>query len=1078
MAVKIVFDSTRNVQEPTLVLGTKSGRLLGKLPAENIQFKERLNSYSELHFEVQKSSYKSKKKSFNNWNLIKDFKLVWVKEWNKWFEIHIELDESSEIKKIISAKSLGDAELSQIYLYDTHINTETDIERQDYEPSILFDEKNPNISILNRIMEKAPHYTINHIALSIKNIQRTFEFDNITIYDAFKKIAEEINCLFSIDCFTDSDGKLKREVNVYDLESYCLDCNSRGEFHDFCNECNSKNIIRGYGKDTSIFISTENLAHNISFSTDEGSVKNCFKLKAGDDLMTATIANCNPNGSSYIWHISEAIKEDMSEELKLLLDEYDEKYEYFNDNYVIEIEESALSAYNALVEIYRETNNFKTISSVIGYPALMQLYYDAIDFYLYLNNNFMPDINTETDITTQVKKINEYNWSNVAVINVKNCSLSTATNAVLAMAKTIIDSRYQVKVKDESFENNIWTGSFIVTDFSDESNNLLSNEIIVEINDDYKTFVEQKLKKALNKNKEDNIDIINLFELNETFFKDELKKYSLSNLTYFHTSCQTCLNILIEQGIADKTSDLYDKIYIDYYNKLNYIQDEILIREHEISIIKQLQTLLDEKREFIQNSLNFEAFLGVDLWKEFVSYRREDTYSNDNYVSDGLNSAELFRNALDFIDVAKNEIYKSATLQHTISSTLKNLLTIDEFKPIVDYFEIGNWLRIKIDNNIYVLRLIEYEIDFNDLDNLRIAFSDVKFVDDLRLSDLEDITNKAASLASSYNTIARQANKGQKSNEQLYDWVNKGLSLTKIKIIDDTDHQNLTWDSHGLLCKEYLPITDTYDEKQLKLINRGLYLTDDNWLTSRAAIGNFTFYNPKTQKMEESYGVIADTLIGNLVLSEKVGIYNKRNSISLDENGIIITSNTESEKNEMLFTIQKKETDEDGNTISYTPEMYIDSDGNLVLNGTIKINSSGESTFNLNDLADENRFSDKISNQIYEELHGVDGVYSSFNSKYEEIQNNMLTMFNDYKASIGQYMIFGDNGLILGASTSSFKTIIDNEGLYFKQGDTIVSYVNNKQLYIPNAVIEQSLVLGKYFVSSSDDGSISIVWND
>ena len=53
------------------------------------------------------------------------------------------------------------------------------------------------------------------------------------------------------------------------------------------------------------------MAESITFSTDTESVKNCFKLEAGDDNMTAAVINRNPNGSDYIYYFSEEAKEDM-----------------------------------------------------------------------------------------------------------------------------------------------------------------------------------------------------------------------------------------------------------------------------------------------------------------------------------------------------------------------------------------------------------------------------------------------------------------------------------------------------------------------------------------------------------------------------------------------------------------------------------------------------------------------------------------------------------------------------------------------------------------------------------------------
>ena len=63
------------------------------------------------------------------------------------------------------------------------------------------------------------------------------------------------------------------------------------------------------------------------FSPDTDSVKNCFKLEAGDDLMTATVRNCNPNGTDYIWYLSDSIKEDMSYGLQRKIEAYNSLFD-------------------------------------------------------------------------------------------------------------------------------------------------------------------------------------------------------------------------------------------------------------------------------------------------------------------------------------------------------------------------------------------------------------------------------------------------------------------------------------------------------------------------------------------------------------------------------------------------------------------------------------------------------------------------------------------------------------------------------------------------------------------------------
>lgn len=1097
MAVRIKFDNTHNIIQPTFVLATRAGHKLGTIPATNISVSDVFNSGFELEFQVNKTENGRK---YHLWDKLTDFKLVWCREWDVWFEIYVSIQDDNDTVKDVTCVALGEAELSQINLYNIEINTEDDIARDDYVPTILYNPDNPCASLLHRIMEKTPHYTIQHVDASIAGIQRTFTFDNTSLYDAFQNISEEIDCIFVIDSSTADDGSISRSISVYDLESYCVECGNRDSFIGKCPKCGSTNVLTGYGEDTSIFISTENLADNITLSTDTDSVKNCFRLEAGDELMTATVRSCNPNGSQYIWYISDEVRDDMSDKLVKKLDKYDETYDYYYNDHEVKFSGSTVEVYDELVSKYHKYNEaLHTVPDTIkGYPALMNAYYDTIDMYLFLHDNFMPSPElSKTTAALQAARLGTNSLSPVAVQDLSKCSSSTASSAVLAVAKTIIDPRYQVKVKNGTFSDGVWVGNFTVTSYADETDTADSVMSSVVINDDYETFVRQKLSKVL-KGAQDDTDsvygIASLFKLPLSTFKTEIRKYCLVGLSTFCDACQSCLDILIEQGIADretwadKNPDLYTVLYLDYYDKLMALQDEIKVREAEIEIVigvydadgdvktPGLQTLIEDEKTRIQAILNMEQYLGTDLWLEFISYRREDTYTNENYISDGLDNSELFKLALEFIEVAKKEIYKSATLQHSLSASLKNLLVMKEFAPIVDKFSVGNWIRVKIDDEVYRLRLISYSIDFNNLDNISIEFSDVKKCVD-GVTDSEDILSKAASMASSYDTVARQAIQGSKSNKQLEDWVTKGLTLTKMKIIDSADNQNVTWDSHGLLCREYRPITEDYSDKQLKIINRGLYLTDDNWLTSKAGIGDFTFYNPETGNMEEAYGVIADTLVGNLILSERVGVYNTKNSIAMGENGLVITTDgTEDGENVMALTVQRKTLDEDGAEV-VTPVMYLDGNGNLVMTGALRIQAASDLSLNtLNDLCDINRFDETITKVVHDESQHI---YQSIEQRYQSIIDEATQQLENYKADIGQYMRFNDDGLTLGASSSSFKTVIDNQGMYFKEGDATVAYLKNNQLYIPSAVIENNLILGRFFFNlhSNGDQGVSLSWH-
>lgn len=1003
MAINIKFDLVGNPEPPTIILANKNGNKLGQLNinTDSIELSDKFNEASEISFTINK--YINGKLA-PLWDKIIDFKLVYCKEWDVWFEIKVELDEETKTVKTVFCTQLGQAELSQIMLYDIEINTENDIERDDYKISILYDGENQDGSILHRILEKAPHYSIAYVDPTIAKIQRTFSFDDISIYDALQEIAEEIGCLFVFNSNSNEEGKIQRTISVYDLQQNCNDCEHRGEFTDSCPKCNSTNITNGYGEDTLIFVTSDELASDgIQLVTDTDSVKNCFKLEAGDDLMTATIRNCNPNGTDYIWYLSNTVKEDMSEELVDKLESYDELYEQYYKEHVSNIDSELLDNYNALIhkysclsttvenltisshgtggsfsctygkslvqdgnsigveeeftassvisidvltsaiignyvvlgsgiyyipidaefsssssttnyvttyrlkvdkaekieELYDFDNLQKISTQIIGYPALMEAYYNTTDFELYLKSELMPSVEmSDTNAQEQAALLTSSSLSSVAVADITVASLATVDSAVLSMAKTIVRPTYKIEINSSEMydegNSRIWSGDFVVTSYSDEEDVATSNVISIEINDDLESFIEQKLDRALNKENTDDLSISGLFEKECEDFCKELKKYALNPLISLHDACQACIDILIEQGVGNGESwsdteegsdgNLYEKLYVPYYDKLAAIESEIKVREDDISVIvgvydangnlvtEGIQTHIEKCKNEIQDTLNFENYLGSELWLEFCTYRREDKYSNENYISDGLNNAELFKRALEFYEVAENEIYKSSELQHSISATLNNLLAIQKFKPLVDSFSVGNWIRVQVDDNIYKLRLLKYDIDYSDFNIIQVDFSDVIKIKN-GTTDIQDVLSQASSMATSYDSVKKQANQGEEAKATVEQWISGGLNSAYVQI-QSNDSEDITLTKNGLLCRSYDDVTGTYLPEQLKLTHNIMAYTDDDWKSVRQAIGKhrYVFYDKNENEFVNKigYGINADFVTAGVVSGSQI----------------------------------------------------------------------------------------------------------------------------------------------------------------------------------------------------------------
>ena len=866
---KIRFDSGGMVADPTLVLMTKSGKRLGLLiGVENVHYARHMNSANEISFRIHKTV-----DGVDNplWEHAVDFKVVWYREVNECFEISVETDESDETVKNVSGKALAESELSQVMLFDMEVNTEADIARDDYAPTVFYDSQNPGNSLLDRILNKAPHYTIHNVQQSLCAVQRTFSFDNKSIPDALSEVAEEIGCIIIYGSGVDENGDIVREINAYDLMNRCTSCYKRFE-GNVCPDCGSTSYYEGYGNNTGIVVARDNLADSINYSSDTGSVKNCFRLVGGDDEMTAAIRSCNPNGSSYIWNITDDMKEDMSDELVEKLEDYDELYEQYATTEEFTIDSTD---YNAVVDKYLSSkSDLKYIFSgshasssnaicLKGTPSLVDAEYSILDLSSWLKTSMMPTYQYTVPTAAAQCSTIQANLTTVAVTNLNTASAQTVALAIKSLAKLYAHTEvYKVEVNTTSYSKPTWTGTVTLTNYSDEADTATTGTMTVTATSSDTTYMTQLVQKKVDEYGETKYDITGLFGLELAQFENALTEYSLDCLESFDECCRACLSVLVDQGAGASTSSTYS-IYKGYWDKLQAIEAEMATRERELEVVGVfseknglLQTVINIING-VHDDLNFENYVGTTLWKEFVAYRREQEYTNSNYCSNGLNNAELIANAKQFYEAAQTELYKSSTLQHSISASLANLIVMEEFEGLTDNFDVGNWLYVIADEKPYKLRLVSFEIDFSDIQKIDVDFSDLLAIRN-GVSDLRSVIDSARSMATSYGAVARQAGSGGDAGKKIAKIYADGLDATKVAIMSNANNQDMQFNDSGLLGRRWIDEFGDYSPEQCMLINNGLAFTDDGWQTVKTALGKIVVDG------QPRYGLIGDVIVGNL----------------------------------------------------------------------------------------------------------------------------------------------------------------------------------------------------------------------
>ena len=205
----IQFDSNDMVQDYTIILSYRDHRHIGQISnidKESVVSKINMNAANELSFTVYKyadgvEDLEDETKIEPLWDDITDFKYVYVKELDEYYEITVELSDAEAISKAVTCTSACECELGQVNLYNFEVNSEADIAREDYvNPTIFYNELEPKCSLLNRVLYKLPQYSIGHVDSTLMKIQRTFSADDTDVYSFLSStVAEEVGCLFTFD---------------------------------------------------------------------------------------------------------------------------------------------------------------------------------------------------------------------------------------------------------------------------------------------------------------------------------------------------------------------------------------------------------------------------------------------------------------------------------------------------------------------------------------------------------------------------------------------------------------------------------------------------------------------------------------------------------------------------------------------------------------------------------------------------------------------------------------------------------------------------------------------------------------
>lgn len=958
---------TGQLEMPTLLLKTRSGKVLGNINYTNLQLSFVAKGLDNISFDVHKFT---NGKECKVWDKLIDLCIIDYKGYGQ-FEAHVTTNDEDETIKTVVCESL-ETELGQHILREFHVNDEDAVEHSKDNPFIhttLCDTNNEKYSLIHRVLkEKAPHWSVSRdcakkINLSgtvydANSIWRIFTVDGKSPYDFFdSEVSQEFGIVFTYNTYT-------REVCFHNLDECVYDKRTNKAIegyhyiveNDTYYDENDQIIVDrsnlgycpGIGKDTSIFISKNKLTNAMDMDSDKDSIKNCFYVSGGDDMMTNIVAAANVTGNNYIYLFGNFQYDDMSDELvdkikkysKELADkeadftkiggvyvynpncEYDPKTDTCKDKDTQRILPTAkhigdkvytidtLAYYKDGVCYSRNDCDGTDVLKDAFYeePGLYTKYCQTADRHNYLEHTKFPDDSYKANITAEDEKniVIDYFKSNSVIIRngCESDSFAHVTGNIESMIEVVCDPRYNIKMlKGDSYEQTCttidsdhltgtWSG-WVRLERETDSTDAIEFQFTVNVKLTYNTdddieYCKQKMLIAIA-----GMDIkeLDFTKLSNDELEDLLKQYNLTSLKSFYESFKSCTAVL---------KDLYSNVNLEEDDVTLSVSDSYVIateRYNERSAIAE--KIYNIRKEQVENISSDET----SLLNQIDEFRKE--LNIEDYFGE-----ELYK---EFCSYVREDEYNN---QNYISDGLDNSECLEKAKELLDVAktELSNACMIQYTvsgdlNNIFSLDELEILHESFDLFNYVRASVDDKIYK-LRLIEIsfsyESPEKLNVTFSQQIESVDGKIDYTQKILEQAaaiaisYDYTTKQAKQGASAL----NNFNI-WKQEGLDSSLYLlknskteeqifgntglwckSMMDNgmYSKEQLVVTHNGIYMSTDGFDSVKTAFGKFKFNN------EWVYGLNTDVIIGDLIVGEKVIISNTNTTVVIDGEGIDITN--------------------------------------------------------------------------------------------------------------------------------------------------------------------------------------------
>lgn len=407
--------------------------------------------------------------------------------------------------------------------------------------------------------------------------------------------------------------------------------------------------------------------------------------------------------------------------------------------------------------------------------------------------------------------------------------------------------------------------------------------------------------------------INNKIEEYKTNILEIIKKISYEN--FFSSSERTVLdNYLIQGDITDETFvssdiDAEDSGVLSEFSGTLSVRDGKIVQssyssttQKEIFAIKGGKLKVDSIRldadiiratleiDTTNSSYVFSSQLGKSYYGDsihpsglFTSYGKFKNWTSDCHKVEGeiptvegtsIDLASDLSNVYFTVNVSEYQKYSVEkelydygievlaeksfpTYEFDISTS--NFIFQDKFAPYKNSLELGKGIYLILGSmGRIVPRIIGISFGFDDISSIDITFSN-KFqrIDGQKI--LREVIEKTYSSSKNFDAKKYVYNQSASKSVEVSKFMNSSLD-SAVNSIVNSKNQSVEINGAGIQ-------VGGDDKYQIRIVDRMIALTDDNWKTAKLAIGNFS-----SDTLGSYFGINADVIAGKLIVGNNLEI--------------------------------------------------------------------------------------------------------------------------------------------------------------------------------------------------------------